>query len=485
MKQFNILNKSLIIKTLLICVFFISFSLSYCVIPYEIAPNFYLSLPLLFEIVIFAVLLLFNTRKLCLVIIDFFQIKIVKILLLWFLAVCILGVLSSLFGGNAGVLSVILNMLSKILRFIFPLFFGFCFIKLFQNKYTMVLIYTMIFIMLCIGIADLIANLFNITFLQMILKYLANINNLQLNDYNYISIRVKSTFAEPSFFAYFICLFLPYIYIFSFGKYRIYKNKYINFLIKKFFPGFSIVLLLLTKSPIFIAIGFIISVIYYVLMKKMNIKKILFFVFPFVILIILLLYKVLDNTSSIDSTTVMGRILVSIKSIFNLQDLIVAEPSLATRIISYINLFQIFQHNIFLGCGIGNLQSAMANQFLYYSELLTIEIYDKMCNGIVVMNANIFFQLLAESGIIGICLIYTFIYNLYKSLNCLKKNVKGFEKLILQGLIFYVIIFITLSFYDSNIYLSYIWLMFGLIIGYCENVNKRIIKYSTKKFLMF
>lgn len=292
----------------------------------------------------------------------------------------------------------------------------------------------LLWINLIIGFIAFIGQFFDIKIINSIFDFFANSRLLkvnlgidaQVNVSNYVAFglpRLDGLHEEPSYYARFLYLFLPFVYSFSNNQYKIVKNKNIDKLIHVTFIPFAWINIILTFSPIYLILSSTITIIYYF-------KEILLLVKKYSILIICLLLIVITLVVSIDlSETYLSRIINILANVHSFADFIIIEPSLATRIITFVNTFCVFlQHPIF-GVGMGNIQAYMYNQYLNSPLPLTPEIISKTsitvaASGYAFFMQNYITAILAESGIFVFC-IYVYYYSkLFKVISKLDKICK-------------------------------------------------------------
>lgn len=292
----------------------------------------------------------------------------------------------------------------------------------------------LLWINLILGFIAFIGQLFDITIINSIFDFFANSRILkvnmgidaQINVSNYMAFglpRLDNLQEEPSYYARFLYLFLPFVYSFSNNQYEIAKNKNIDNFIHITFIPFTWINLILTFSPLYLVLGLIISIIYYFREVVILIKK----YFLFILITIILMLGLL---SSIDlSETYLSRIINILVNIHSFADFIIIEPSLATRIVTFVNTFCIFLHHPIWGIGLGNVQSYVYNQYLQSPLPLTPEIIQKTTTTIVTTGYAFFMPnyitaILAESGIFVFC-IYVYYYSkLFKIVSKLNKICK-------------------------------------------------------------
>ena len=205
---------------------------------------------------------------------------------------------------------------------------------------------TIIFIL---GIINFIATLFSINILNKIFSFIVNQRELR-GVYYSVGIRAQSVFAEPGWFAGFICFNLPIIYSTINSKYKIFNNTIINLAIKKIMIPLVWINIILTKSPIWLIFCLLITILY-------NIKNIKNFLLKYFhkILILIVFISILVSHLSVNNTY-LNRIQNTVQPLSKLDynTFSIVEPSLASRITSYYNSLRLFLDYPITGIGLGN-----------------------------------------------------------------------------------------------------------------------------------
>lgn len=389
--------------------------------------------------------------------------------------------------GKSG-FSSIRSIIMQIGLFVLPIIFYFSAIigRYISYEKFIKLFLILFWINLNIGFIAYIGQLFNIEIINSIFDFFANErllgvanSKIEMQASNYVAFglpRLDNLFAEPGFYAQFLYIFLPLIFAFSQSKYSISKNKIFNIIIKQTIVPYTLISIILTLSPIYLVLTILLSIIYYfkeivILIKRYNIH-ILIFLTTFVAI----LFK-------IDwSETYLSRIINIVINVKSFDDFILIEPSLASRIVSYINSIIVFFKHPFTGVGFGNinLSHVMYNQLLHSPVSLTPEIILKT-NAIlydtnrVFINKGYIYTFLAENGIFITGLLTYFYIRLFKCLNILQKyNTDSFNYTIIKGsrgclIGIFIIIFYNLQFLDMYLYL--IIVLIAILI--CNNKIKK------------
>ena len=332
---------------------------------------------------------------------------------------------------------------------IFPVFLYFIFII---DKYisydNFIKIFTKLFyILMILGLIAYIGMFFNIEIIQSIFDFLANVRFIKFANIGYNGIasgyeaygfpRLDCVFEEPSFYARFMFVFLPLIYSVATSKIKLYENNFANLFVKKTIIPLAWLNLILTQSPIYLILFFIITLLYFAKAIIVFVKRhILIFssIFVFAILCGIL---IILNVNFED--TYLSRIITTVTSA-SFEDFVLAEPSLGGRIVCFINLFQIFLKHPFMGVGLGNLSDLMYHQLSASPVILTPEIYENMAVALqskqkFVFNSNLFFADLAQYGFIIFGIFIFFHTKLKLTLNKIKTyNLSYNDQVYLKGL---------------------------------------------------
>ncbi len=356
-------------------------------------------------------------------------------------------------------------ILSCTLIYMLPLF-G-IFIKVNYRK----IIKTFLFCSFCIFILSII-QFFIFTLkiqpLISVLDFFTNARYVLYKDFQCVQNigRVYCTFGEPSGLGQFIFITMPIIMKLSSAKFKIFNNKYLNFLIKRTAVPFMLITVILTKSPIYLILC---GIEYFILLIIFNIKlikKYLIQVFLFIITFLsFFVYIYIAHKEAIESTYIF-RILQTMYAIGDFNKLVFFEPSLATRIVSYSAQFGAFSKRIVFGCGINNVEVFLNSFYLQSTNLsFTPENIATYLNKPhwVGVNRSFFWTSLAETGILGIFSYLLFIYKNFSFLNQMKRLCYGIDKDFIHGLYWSMISIVIISFYNLGTDNNFMWLIFGFI----------------------
>ncbi len=245
---------------------------------------------------------------------------------------------------------------------------------------------------LIFGFIGYAGQYFNISFIIDMFNFLSNGRELSwtqsgvnmianTSDYTAFGLpRLDNLCQEPSNYAHYLCMFLPLILAFSDSRLKFSKNRYINIMIRKTLPFFTILSIILTLSPIALILCIILIIFCYLRNIIRFIKK----YYPLCAGVPAVLFFTIIRIDL--SETYLSRIVNVLTQIHSFEDFIAVEGSLATRIISYINTLCVFAQHPFAGVGMGNLPYKMTDQFLNSPVPLTAEIIDK--NAIIIFGGG-------------------------------------------------------------------------------------------------
>ena len=319
-----------------------------------------------------------------------------------------------------------------------------------------------------LGILDFIIFYFNIPVLKEVITIFSN-KRLLIYDVTEITRvfvgslpRARSIFDEPSYLGYFIFVVSPIVYEWTLNKFKIFKNNYLNLLIKRTIIPFMWISLILTQSPIFLIFNIAFSSFYFLIIRK-GYKRIVKHFLPISISLILISTTAIYFINKIDfSTTYLNRIILVVQNIKSFEDFIMVEPSLGTRIIIMINAIQMGLNNILFGVGYGNMSYLIANQLSQSTLPLTEELQRFVFFDKTNPASTLFIKIFSETGIIGVSIFYYFLYRIYQRLN-IKRNYLD-NPSINNGLLLFIITYFCSSFYDSNLNQPYIFIIIGIIL---------------------
>lgn len=317
---------------------------------------------------------------------------------------------------------------------------------------------------------------FDISFINGLFDFFANlklvrasaygVSNLSAETY-FLEKRLTGLYEEPGILGQFLYFFLPFVYTFANTKLRIYKNKLFNITLKKTLIPFTWLNLILTLSPMNLVLGIIITIIYYFRQLKSIIIK-YWSILLFSALSIMICFFNINL-----SETYLSRIINIITNIHSFEDFILIEPSLATRVVGYINGLCIFIQHPLTGVGLGNELNYMYNQYLHSIVPLTPEIIYKTSKLVqqglpAFLMPGFIYSLLAENGIISVSI---FIFFYLKTFQVLYKqesfcdNELLFNSCIIKSIKYSMIALFIDFIYDLNFTSPYLHLILALAIS--------------------
>ncbi len=332
------------------------------------------------------------------------------------------------------------------------------------------LYFTMILIVYLIGFIQYFTFLFNISFINILFYFFTNVR-VSLSNFDLYgcqnSLRIFSIFSEPSSLGQFTFILLPIVNDLCKGNFKIYTNKYLNSFIKKFFIPLVLMNVVFTKSPIYLILCFteffILNIKHYVSMLKRYWNYSIIALSIIIPILPLLYYHFNDDFVC---SIIIDRIMTTISCFGDFNKLVLLEPSLATRLVSYINQFLLFTKNIFFGVGLSNVQAGL-NPYLLLSpvpltqEAITGYYGHPMLSGV---NPSVIWTSLAEFGIIGTLFYLLFVFKSFSVIKSIKKSFYGLENLFINGIQkTYITIFI-ISFYNLSMENMQMWFLYGISI---------------------
>ena len=340
-------------------------------------------------------------------------------------------------------------------------------------------IFSLIYLILLLGIINFIGAKYKIDFLQNFFTFIVNQRALvSVAAKDMSGIRVYSVFAEPGFFGGFITLFLPIVYFLSKSKYKIYKNVYLNLIFIKTIIPLSFINIILTKSPIWLLLFILVFVVLkFKELKNKNILHIITTTFFLVLIMSTLIFAINSNGDNINNKY-LSRITETFQSVINMdyEYFVNTEPSLATRVTSYINSLRLFLKYPITGVGLGNSKFYMSSMFESSPVPLSSEnlscLMSSYTKKTLSFNGAFFYELLSETGIIGYILFIYFIYKTHKVLKSITNTFTGIQYNFIKGLSNTVFLLFIFQFYDFGFVFLSIWFVLGLAISFI-NLQKQ------------
>lgn len=325
----------------------------------------------------------------------------------------------------------------------------------------------------CIFIFGLIEFFFgkvlHIEFVNAIQRFLANERNLEALNVDRYAGRLASVFAEPGWLGGFIFLNFPIIYKCCLSKFKIFKHKSLNTVIKKFMIPLAWSNILLTMSPIWLVLCFLQAMVVFrkfVVKILFSLKTLIFLIISLLLGFLLLLVLLTVPENSIEISQIM-RITEVLGNVFDFEAFLEAEPSLGSRIVSYYAQIKIFLSHFLIGTGLGNSKYYAADAIIKYNIPMTVENFVEFeksgRTGQMHINTSALYTLLAETGIVGTFLYYLFIV---KSADMVKKITLNTDFSLIRdfgdGLGISLFLYIFMTFYDTMLTVPYNWFFFGL-----------------------
>lgn len=313
--------------------------------------------------------------------------------------------------------------------------------------------------------------------LHILFRHLTNAN--VTGQYDTVWVRAVSFFGEPSLFASFLFIFLPLPYFLMKKSIKLSKNPKKNLLFKRSIIIITWIALLLTKSPIYILVSILYTLIYFNIKILVFIKKHIILLMVSLLLLVPLLTGQFFKGNSI-SEKVFYRTINIVKCVNNVSDLINAEISFGTRVSTVINTVDAWTNYPILGTGYANGKDVMYNQILNSKVPVTPEMMNTITEHGGMTIPDIFFMLLLWTGIIGIFLFYLYlIYSVILIFKIRKYYDDRFaDYLTIIGLV--GINFIINSFYWSLITDTIMWFIFGLICSIILKTKHQLVIYKRR-----
>lgn len=418
-------------------------------------------------IVIYITAMLTNPKKFRITLLRLYKFKITKIYLVFILFSILITLFHIIMGeyiAPVGYYAIRLYRfyIFTFLLFIFPVFSTFFNIS-FKNIIS--LTYCTTWSIYLLSFIQFFTYKYNILIINYIFQFLTNARIALYRDPSEILniTRVHGFFSEPSALGAFTFIMLPIIINLSTSNIKIINNKFLNSLIKKTFIPLMIIVLFMTKSPIYIILC-VVEVI--ILFSIRYFSKIKYLLAILSILVISICLNLNIFIGIIENMSFYKRITAVIYSLRSFDNLCLFEPSLASRIISYTQQIIVFKEHIFTGVGVANV--GIAINYIFWKTPLSIT-KESLRNYIfyadrVGYNASVIYTTAAEVGIIGLILYLIFVIANMKNLNFVHSRFQGLEKIFTGGLKKSMICICILSFYNLNLCSELLWFIFGLTL---------------------
>lgn len=323
-----------------------------------------------------------------------------------------------------------------------------------------------------ISIIQYLCFLFDIKIMISILDFFSNARSALYLDSTAVQegLRAYAFFSEPSGLGQFIFIIMPFAISIHNTKYALFNNKYLNWVIKRTILVFLLCALIFTKSPIYLVLCVIELFVLLTITYFNKVKKYLLQICLLLFILISILFLLFINYQTQLEQTYIFRIIKTIYSFGDFDKLILLEPSLATRIVSYSIQFIAFMKAFIFGCGLNNAEVFVNSFYLIESPLpLTAENYylgylhaNELCG----LNRSIVYTSLAEFGLIGFSLYVLFIIKNLQFLSKIRKSFQGIEASCLVALIHSFVAIGIISFYNLGLDNSIVWLIYGWALAY-------------------
>lgn len=415
--------------------------------------------------------LVFYPKKVYTTICQIFKFNAVKALAIFILTLFLLIIIHMLL-GDISFFKALTSYIFRISIVALPLFYGFFIVKNFKPTTIFKIYLFVLYFAFLFSVFEFIIFYFDFQFFIDIYNKINNLRTI-LNGHVTRAFlgkipRIQGCFDEPAYFMFWVQPHIPLIYNLSLSKYKIFKNKYANFIFKKSFIVLLWFVIIGSQSPIHLIFAICITIFYILIRKKISVLKI--FKYACILLILFLGLLFLLTKVNLENTC-LYRIQIFIQTFSDIKMLIFAEQSLGTRIISYANMIYVFFKHPFIGCGISNFNQAITIQSMHSPLPYTYEYLNRMTSThFIPTNANILYTMLAENGIIGAFPYYSFIFLLANIIKKYEKKTKHLIKFFFQGFFLFICIFIALNFYESLF--QYFWVEFGIVLGLIYSIKR-------------
>lgn len=403
-------------------------------------------------------------------------------------------IIVSIFQGTFIFSSFISNYIGNFLNsFLFPLLIGFLTVTMIKSyKPLNKILFFTFYSILILGIIEYIGIKYNISFIKEIFSILVNrISFLTNGDKSFFIVsktpRVSSIFLEPSAYANFLIITIPiFYYLYINNEVTIVNVKNINIFLKNIFIFLFLINFMLTQSPINLIFFIIISLTFglnkiYKIYSKHK-KLVIYFIFLLIPAISISTIIFIKNDIS---NNIFNRINNVLQNISSINNLILYENSLGTRICTHEAQIRMgIDHPIF-GVGYANMNSLWGKYILKLPHYITPEVYRYAIANTQKGGAAFIWKIFAETGIIGVILLYTFWIMLLIKAKRTMEFAKNKE--LIKAFYYSLLIYFCFSFYLAL--LPIFLIHFGILIGLIYNENKftqfqNRIHYDTHKYII-
>lgn len=370
--------------------------------------------------------------------------------------------------------SMLKSLLAILFRFvplvIIPYYLGIYIARHFSQK-QIIKFYSIIFLfILFVGVLDIVCSLTNFPLLSYTISNHRTIIANEVAKAIYLGInRVQSVFDEPSYFGMFLSVHFFMICAIADSKYKVFKNKILNFLLKK--CSFYLVWLCLffSMSPMYIFIIGLQTLIYKFILNNKNIKKQILNISIFTILSILFIFIFYKYDFE---GTFLERIHNTLISLASINALVAHSDSLANRIINYYAQILVFLNHPLTGVSFGAVAPHLYSEFSAMKIPLTGEIKMWLQNpNSIGFNNAFLWTTIAENGVIALVLLIGIFFSAIKIILRKLKTTRNQHNHKYLTMFFSILVMsCLLSIYDSGITLNYIWFAVGITAGMPINV---------------
>ena len=343
-----------------------------------------------------------------------------------------------------------------------------------------------IFVLAMVGF---IGDLYNIPILSFPVDMISNIKRLHEGVESMTELvsglpRARGVFHEPGGLGRFITICIPIIYQIGLSKYHIYKNKYVNFIVKKSLIPLAWASLICTFSPVSLLFVIIITAIYFaksiIKYGKKNIIPIVATVFVTFVIILLILIFNGQYFINLLSQSFISRILNVVINISNIETMAQIDGSMGSRLVGWTNAFILFLKRPIIGYGYDYSRFYMYDQLLRSPVPLVTETIQNMIRAVtykvgVWYPSSLLIQLLVETGIIGTVLYLIFLFKNITFSKNMMKYFGGIEADFLKGMTGSIWIIIGTIFYTYCMALSFVCFIYGLFCSYAIEAKNRAI----------
>ena len=392
--------------------------------------------------------------------------------LLFFILWVFVSIVFSLPQGTFVFKSFITNFLGNFFNSILlPLILSFVTICIIRSYSKVKNIFFWIFlIILGLGIIEYFGIRYDILAVKKIFSTLVNRGSLIIDTEKAFFVafqkpRISSLFREPGEYAGFLVVTSPLFFYFYQTKFKIVKNKIFDICLKSLLLILFILSLIFTQSPInlvffgIISIPYILNCIKYLYLKyrKIFVYIVVSILFPILIFIIILFSKVDINESY------LIRIATVLNNIKSINNLVIVESSLATRICVHEAQIRMGIDYPLFGVGYANMDSGWASYALNLPHNITPEVYHHAMENQQKGGSAFIWKIFAETGYLGVCFLYLFwftlLYDAYKIASRSK------EKEFILALANSCLVYVLFSFYLmlQPIFIVYAGLLLGII----------------------